>query len=211
MKFKNRVEAGKRLAALLQMHHGQADNVVIGLARGGILTAAEIAKELKLPLDIIVARKIGVPDQPDLVVGGLTSTGTLLYKEDLMQMLGLTQAALAEVVEVELSHARQLQGIYRAHCSDFDVRHKTVLLIDDGIVSCSPIRAAIAALRLAGARKIIVAVPVAPADSLDAISQEADEVVCLEMPEIFPGINFFYESYPTIEDAEIIALLTSHQ
>ena len=207
MKFKDRVDAGRQLADALESYQAKDDVVVIGLPRGGVVTAFEVAQILELALDIILTRKIGAPMQPELAVGALTQDGEPTFDQNLMEQLGLTQKDLEPVVAEERQEAKRRLQLYRGDKLPLDLNGKTVIMVDDGIATGATMRAAIKSARSLGAEKIVVAVPVSPADSLEKIKREVDDTVCLYVPAVFFGVGGFYEQFAQTEDEQVIRLL----
>jgi predicted phosphoribosyltransferase len=205
--FHDRIDAGKKLAKHLQQYAGQPDVVVIGLPRGGVVVAAEVARELQVSLDIIIPRKIGAPGQEELAVGALTEDGTVQLNEELMQILGLSSADLTQIIEREKQEAKRRLKLYRGNRPPRILKDKTVILVDDGIATGSTIQAAIASAYEEGAKKIIVAIPVGPAITIKELKKEVDEVVCLQMPESFLGVSQFYRNFAQTSDEKVIRLM----
>jgi len=207
IRFKNRVDAGKKLLPYLEKYKDAPDAVVIGLPRGGVPPAAVIAKGLHLPLDIIVTRKIASPIQPELALGALTQEGVPLFDQKLLSMVGMTQAQLEPIVQAEKKEAQRRLELYRGDRSPLDLTDKIAILIDDGIATGSTMLATIISARALGAKKVVVAVPVCPPDSLKKIQKEADEVICLDVPDLFWGVGGFYDSFAQTEDDEVVTIL----
>lgn len=207
MLFKDRVDAGKQLASRLTHYADAPDTLVIGLPRGGVVPAYEVAHALHVPLDIVVPRKIGAPDQPELAVGALTEDGIVMLDEKTMLLLDLKQSDLEHIIEVEKKEAQRRLTKYRAGKGERDFKNKTIIVVDDGIATGATMRAALASVRAHGVKKIVVAVPVAPKDSVDEIVQQADEFICLVTPDYFPGVGYFYQTFGQTTDDEVIALL----
>ena len=206
-RFKNRAEAGKKLATMLTAYRGNKSAIVIGLPRGGVVTAFEVAHALGLRLDIIVTRKIGAPGQPELAVGALTQDGEPMFNHDLMMRLQLVEGDLTPIVADERQETQRRLTLYRADRDPLDLHEKIAIIVDDGIATGATIRAAIKSARTLQAKKIVVAVPVCPPDVLETIKSEVDEVVCILMPPYFPGVGAFYEQFAQTEDASVIELL----
>lgn len=207
MKFKDRIDVGKKLAEALKKYRGDKDSIVIGLPRGGVVPAFEVADALGLPLDIIVTRKIGAPMQPELAVGALTQEGEPILDYDLMTTLGISASDLEQIIAAEIQEAKRRLHLYRGDREPLNLENKTAIIVDDGIATGATVLAAIKSARTLGAKKIIVAVPVSPQESLDKVAKEADEVICLFVPEIFYGVGGFYEEFLQTEDEQVIQLL----
>lgn len=205
--FKDRIDAGRKLAERLGQYAGDSNAIILALPRGGVPVAAEVAKELQLPLDIIVTRKIGAPFNEELAVGALSQDGHVLWNEKIMQMSNLTPEDLAATVAKETHEAQRRLELYRAGRTPLELAGKVVILIDDGIATGATMRAAIEYVRRAGAQKIVVAVPVAAADTIESIAPLVDEVVCVHTPRVFFGVGGFYQRFDQISDDEVIALM----
>ena len=208
MSFIDRADAGRKLASLLGKYKDMQDAIVIGLPRGGVVNAYEVAKELNLPLDIIVVRKIGAPMQPELAVGAISQEGDVLLDHAIMNMVGVKEQDLQIIIEDEKQEAQRRLEVYRHDRSPLDLKNKIVILVDDGLATGATMRAAILSARSMGAQKVVVAIPVSPKDTLVKIEQEADEVICLYVPELFWGVGGFYDSFLQTQDEEVIDLLS---
>jgi len=207
MMLKDRVEGGKRLADRILETEDLDGVVVLGLPRGGVVTAFEVAKVLDAPMDVVVTRKVGAPGQPELAVAALTSNGTVLYNEKLMEKLGIGIGDIEDTVAQEKKEARRRLDLFRGDRPPLDLEDKTVILVDDGIATGYTIKAALMSLRLSGAKRIIIAVPVLPPDTLMSLQELVDGIHYILMPEVFYSISQFYESFPEVKDAEVIALM----
>ena len=204
--FRDRADAGRRLAARLR--DVSLDNVVVlALPRGGVPVAAEVARALDAPLDIIVVRKLGVPDQPELAMGAIGEGGVRLVDERVVAMarVGSEQIAAVEVRErAELARrAAQFRGVRPR----VPLRERTALLVDDGIATGSTMRAACAVARAMGARRVVAATPVAPTDAIASLHEVADDVIAVESPRRFFAIGEFYDDFTQTTDAEVVQLL----
>lgn len=204
MLFQNRKKAGERLAEELKAYRDQPKTFVIGLARGGVVTAAAVAHELHLPLDVLVVRKVGAPDNQELALGAVTETGEGCFNEDLIGMLGVSKEYIKREVEKQKMVAQQRSKLYRSHRSGLPIEGQTVILVDDGIATGASIKVAIRYLRTKHAGKIILAVPVAAPDSLQTISNLVDKTYCLFSPSHFQAVGTFYQEFGQVEDEEII-------
>lgn len=208
MRFHDRIEAGHLLAQKLNQYKAQKQTIVLGLARGGVAVASEVAKGLLLPLNVVVPRKIGAPGNPELALGAILENGKGVFNASLIRMLGVSQAYLENEIEREKARAHQRIAFYRQHLPLPDIKGYTVILVDDGIATGATMLAVIQAMREEKAKRIIVAVPVAATDSLVTIRDRADEVVCLYHREDFGGVGLYYENFRQVEDDEVIDLLT---
>ena len=209
MLFRDRLDAGLRLAAQLQAYRGAPDTVVLGIPRGGIVVAAAIAHALDLPLGICPVRKVGAPGNPELAIGAVDDESGLIVDYELVHRFGLSEAALqgeAARQRRELRHwvaqaeAAAAQAVRRGD-------HETAILVDDGIATGSTAEAAIGALRRRGARRVVLAVPVAPKESIERLRLLVDECVCLATPDPFYAVGNFFDHWPQVTDAEVFALL----
>ena len=203
--FKDRIEGGMQLLPLLQRYAHTKNTIVVGLPRGGVVTAFAIAKGLGLPLDIVVPRKIGAPDQPELAVGALTEDGTVIFNNDIMRELNLSPDDLRNTIAQEKEEAIRRLTLYRAGKPPRNFKGKTVIVVDDGIATGATMRAALASLRAQGVSILIVAVPVGARDALTSL--DADEVHCPIVADYFPGVGYFYQSFAQTTDQEVIDLL----
>lgn len=203
--FKDRADAGRQLVPLLQHYKHAQNTMVVGLPRGGVVPAYEIAHALGLPLDIVVPRKIGAPSQPELAVGALTEDGTVIFNDEIMRTLGLSPEDVGSIIEAEKQEAQRRLNAYRANRGPRNFKDKTVIIVDDGIATGATMRAAIASVRAQGAKKIVVAVPVAQVEELAKI--DGDEIYCPLKVDYFPGVGAFYELFPQTTDQEVIELL----
>jgi len=207
VRFKDRRDAGKKLVSKLEKYKNNPDAIVIGLPRGGVVTALEVAKALQLPLDIIVPRKIACPMQPELAVGALTQEGEPFFDEKLMRSMGVTKKDLQEVVQRERKEAARRIALYRENRPPLDLENKIAIIVDDGIATGATMLAAIKSAKNLGAQKIVAAVPVSPAESLKKIEKEVDEVIFLDTPAPFWGVGGFYDLFLQTEDDEVVAIM----
>jgi putative phosphoribosyl transferase len=207
MTFADRTEAGRRLARRLG-HLRDADVVVLGLPRGGVPVAYEIARSLRAPLDVIVVRKLGVPSQPELAMGAVGEDGVRVVNPDVVAMARVDAAELAAVEKAETARlVRRLERL-RAGRPRTPVSGRTVVIVDDGIATGSTVRAACQVARAHGAVRIVLAVPVAPAGAQQAMADVADEVISLRTPARFWSIGQWYEDFSPVPDSVVNDLLT---
>jgi predicted phosphoribosyltransferase len=209
MIFRDRVDAGQKLTAVLGRYRGVKGTIVIALPRGGVVVGAEVAKALDLPLDIVVPRKIGAPGNEEFAIGALTEAGEVVWNEEALALTHPTEEYKRETIAAEQQEAQRRLATYRGNRPPRNVKGKTVLLVDDGIATGATTRAAIRTLRAEGAQRIVLAVPVAAADSIAALRSEADEIVCLHAPQWFGAVGAFYDVFDQTTDEEVIALLRS--
>lgn len=208
--FANRQDAGKQLAKKLAAYKNHHNAIVIGLPRGGVITAAEVANELQLPLDILVPRKIGAPFNSELALGAVAQDGTVVWNEELLHNLHLNPEDLRETIRKERAESHRRLGLYRRGRKPLILNDKVVIIVDDGIATGATMRAAVAYAKEQGALKIVVVTPVAAAEIAEQLSLEADDVVSILLPETFLGISAFYRRFPQTTDDEVIALMARH-
>ncbi len=205
--FRDRREAGQVLAARLGAYADRPDVLVLGLPRGGVPVAFEVARELEAQLDIFLVRKLGVPGREELAMGAIASGGVRVINEDVVQALEIPMARIEAAAEAEQRELERREQAYRGNRPEAVVRGKTAILIDDGLATGSSMRAAVAGLRLLGPARIVVAVPVAPAETCELLKQEVDEVVCAATPEPFIGVGAWYADFEQTSDEEVRSLL----
>ncbi len=204
--FPDRRAAARRLASKLTAYAGRSDAVVVGLPRGGVVTAFEIADQLHLPLDIVVVRKLGTPGQEELAMGAVARNITIV-NEEVVKMLRIAKSTVDEIAKKERDEVTRRESELRGARPPFDMKGKTVIVADDGLATGSTMRAAVVALRRRNPAKIILAVPVAPPDVLKHFQNEVDEVICLAMPQPFGAVAFWYDSFEPVSDREVVDLL----
>ena len=205
--FSNRAEAGQLLAEKLDKYAGREDVIVLGLPRGGVPVAYEVARRLGVPLDVFIVRKLGVPGFEELALGAIASGGVRVLNEDVVRALPNANELIESVTRRELAELARREQIYRDGRTAPDIGGRTVILVDDGLATGATMRAAVAALRQLGAAKIVVAVPVGAADTCREIEQEVDETVCAMAPEWFQAVGQFYEDFSQTSDDEVRELL----
>jgi predicted phosphoribosyltransferase len=204
--FRNRTDAGRRLADLLDDHDVRAD-VVLAIPRGGLPVGRAVADGLGVPLDVVAARKIGAPWNPELAVGAVASDGTVWLNESMLDDLDVSESYLEERTDVEHDAAREKVERYRADRPPLELDGKTVVIVDDGVATGATTIACIRQVRDAGAERVILAVPVAPPDTVERLRREADEVVCVETPPHFGAVGQFYDSFRQVSDEEAMTYL----
>ena len=207
MIFIDRTDAGRRLAEKLAGYANRADVVVLGIPRGGVPVALEVAKRLSAPLDIFLLRKLGVPGHEELAFGAIASGGVRLLDHAVIGALGISDEDIERVTSAERKELKRREKAYRGDRPSLNVTGKTVIVVDDGIATGSSMRAGIQALRQLQPARIVVAVPVAPIRTCNQLRSEADAVVCVLMPQSFYAIGQFYEDFSQISDEEVLALL----
>ena len=208
MSFKNRIEAGRKLATALAAYRNQHP-VVLALPRGGVPVAAEVASALKAPLDLILVRKIGVPTQPELAMGAVVDGGEpiIVRNEDVIGLAGISESDFKVVCDSELAEIERRRQRYLGTRPRAEVTARTAIVIDDGVATGATTRAALQATRRRKPKRLVLAVPVAPTDTLSALRSDADDVVCLEDHEFFGAIGFYYRDFRQVSDEEVIKVL----
>lgn len=206
--IKDRRDAGRRLAQALNAYRGRRDLLVLALPRGGVPVAVEVARVLDAPLDLILARKLGTPGQPELAMGAVASGGAQVVNADIVASLGIADDELKLVVERETRELERREQDYRGARPRPPVAGKCVILVDDGVATGATVRAAVAALRSQQPARLVIAVPVAPPDTVERLRRDADEVVCPETPEPFIAISRWYVDFPQLSDGDVRELLT---
>jgi len=205
--YRNRCEAGRLLAAELVRYKSKADVVVLGLTRGGVPVAAEVAAALQAPLDVVVVRKLGVPFQPELAMGALAGEGTEVLDKELIHALRLGQEDVAAVMARERAEVERRERLYRGGRPPLDLKDHTAIVVDDGLATGSTMLAAVAFVRKRLARRIVMAVPVASVEALEKLREKVDECICLAAPDPFFAVGDWYWTFLPTEDAEVIKLL----
>jgi len=204
--FRDREQAGKTLAQALKGLDGD-EVVVLAIPRGGVVVGSEVAKELGATLDVIVTRKIGAPGEPEFALGAVTQTGEVILDEPSIDMLHVPQDYLDREVASQREEVKDRMRRFRGDRPIPSLKGKVVVIVDDGIATGNTILAALRSVRMQGARSVIVAVPVGPAETIAKLTGEADRVVCLETPEPFFAIGQFYSEFNQVEDDEVRRIL----
>ena len=207
MIFPDRIEAGRALAARLAAYKTSGDILVLALPRGGVPVAFEVASALSAPLDIFVVRKLGVPGHPELAMGAIASGGVRVLNEGVVRQLGIGQDVIEAVAADEEQELKRREQTYRGGHDRQTVAGRTVILVDDGLATGSTMRAAVVALRKQHPEKIVVAVPVAAAETCNELQKEVDVVVCAETPEPFFAVGAWYQDFSQTSDDEVHELL----
>ncbi len=207
--FQDRRDAGRQLAERLAFLKDEPNVIVLGIPRGGVVVAAEIARALAAPLDVFLAHKLAAPFNPELAIGALTSDDQVLLDEGLVSELRLSEKEIAQEVEHQRKEIARRLNLFRKARPPLDVNAKTVVLADDGVATGSTTLAALRALRRHQPARLILAIPVGPPDTVARLARECDEVVALATPEPFWAVGRFYLHFDQTEDAEVIALLRS--
>lgn len=207
MIFQNRQEAGLELIPELWRFCGKQDVVILGLPRGGVVVAYEVANALNITLDIIVPRKIGSPDNPEFAIGAITEDGEGIFNRDVIDMYRIPWEYIEKEVAKQIKEASRRLKAYRGNSPLAVLKDKTVIIVDDGIATGSTMLAAIKSVKNRGAKKIIVAVPVASRESISKIKKIVDKVICLQPHLCFGAVGACYEDFTQVTDAEVISLL----
>jgi len=205
-KFKNREEAGKRLAEELSEFQGK-DVVVFAIPRGGVVTAYEIAKALDAPLDLIIPRKIRAPSNPELAIGAVTENGTTILNNGLIAGLRIPESYIECEKERQIEEIKRRVKTYKGESPPTNLEGKTVILVDDGIATGATVRAAIHSVKRNRPSTIVIAIPVGPPDTIEKLRVEVDRLICLVSCEPFFAIGQFYENFSQVEDRYVIDLL----
>lgn len=211
MPFIDRNDAGRRLAKALASYKGRKP-VVLALPRGGVPVAAQVADALNAPLDLVLVRKIGVPFQPELAMGAVVDgvSPLTVRNEEVITLSGISEQEFANARDHELAEIERRRKTYLGNRPHPDLAARVVIVVDDGIATGATTRAALQAMRLRKPSKLVLAVPVAPTDTLRKLAGEADEIVCLEDYVDFGAIGLFYSDFRQVSDAEVIELLAQH-
>jgi len=207
IRFRDRREAGRLLAARLTEYRELADVIVLGIPRGGVVVADEIARALAAPLDVFITRKIGAPGNEELAIGAVASDGTALLDRGMIQQLRISEHA---VEKLRIEQVREIQRrieIYRHDRPPLNLQDKTVILVDDGIATGATVIAALRALKQNKPKRIVLAVPVAPGAMVPQLRAECDTFVLLDAPEPFTAVGYFYQDFSQVTDEQVIQIL----
>jgi putative phosphoribosyl transferase len=208
MMFKDRRQAGRQLAAQLLRYTG-VDTVVLALPRGGVPVGYEVARALHAALDITVVRKVGAPGQPEFGIGAVVDGDypEEVLDEESVRLLSVSREYLDKQIGIALREIRRRQEVYRHGRAPMALKGRTVIVVDDGIATGGSMRVALRAARRAGPKRLVLAVPVAPPETIESLRAEVDDVVCLSTPEMFQAVGQFYEDFRQTTDDEVIRLL----
>jgi predicted phosphoribosyltransferase len=204
--FRDREDAGRRLAERL-LRYRHEDPVVLALPRGGVPVGAEISHALDAPLDVIIARKLGAPGQPELAIGAVAPGGVRLINERVVRWLSIPEDWIERAAEEELAEIERRMRRFRGERPAPEIRDRSVILVDDGIATGMTATAAIRAIRAEDPRKIVLAVPVCAKETFEKLSQEVDELIYLEIPDDLWAIGLWYRDFHQVPDEEVVALL----
>jgi putative phosphoribosyl transferase len=211
MVFADRVDAGRRLATALSDLVGDAESIVLGIPRGGVVVAAEIARVLRLPLDVFLARKLGVPGQEELAFGAVTADGARYLDEEIVRAARLSEAEVDRITHANRALLAEQARIYRAGRLPLQLVGKKAIMVDDGIATGASAYASVQAIRTLNPAQTILAVPVAPPSTSAWLQKCVDRFVCLDIPRDFQAVGQFYSRFAQVSDAEVIELLANHQ
>lgn len=204
--FSDRKDAGKQLASALT-DFSFKEGMVLAIPRGGVVVGYEIASALNFKLDVIIPRKIGTPDNPELAIGAVTEDGTMILDDSLIMYLGVSNDYIYQESERQKQEIRRRQNFYRQGVSEPEIKDKNVIVVDDGIATGYTMKAALASVRNRGAATLTVAIPVGPPSTIKELEGQADNIVCLYTPEYFQAIGQFYSDFSQTTDKEVIELL----
>lgn len=206
MLYRDRQDAGRALAERLKEYAAEKP-VIIALPRGGVVLGFEVAKALNAPLDIIVARKIGAPFNPEFGIGAIAPGGVSILHDEVIRRLNISKQEVEQIIEKETVEMNRRINLYRKNLPDLDLNNKTVIVVDDGIATGVSTMAAIASIKLMKPKKIILAVPVCPSDSVRKFEQQVDEFICLNARADFYAVGQYYDNFDQTTDEEVIDLL----
>jgi putative phosphoribosyl transferase len=206
-RFRDRADAGRRLAAALQGYTGRPDVLVLALPRGGVPVGYEVARALGAPLDVFVVRKLGLPGQPELAMGAIATGGVRVINPAVVESLGIPPHVIDAVAVREQAELERRERAYRGSRPAPDVRGRTVILVDDGLATGATMRAAIMALRSRAPARVVVAVPTAASETCEDLRDEVDELVCAETPPMFDAVGKWYDDFSETSDEDVRDLL----
>lgn len=207
MVFRDRADAGKRLAVELGHYRDRSNVLVLGLPRGGVVVAAEVARALHCPLDVLIVKKLGFPTNAELAVGAISETGAVVFNEDLIAVYGVSREYLDREAARKREEIDRRVSLYRGGRRGPELAGKTVILVDDGVATGATVKAAIASLRQERVARLVVAMPVAAPDAERELSQMADEWACLQAPFGFMAVGGYYQDFDQVEDDEVVEIL----
>ena len=206
-RFRDRYEAGRRLAGKLDRYKGQANVIVLGLARGGVPVAYEVAKSLGAPLDVFVVRKLGAPGHEELAMGAIATGGVRVLNMTVIRQLGIDEEFIEAAAIRETRELERREKLYRSDRAPLSMKDRTVILIDDGLATGTSMRVAITVARQQAAARVVVGVPVGAAETHRELLTEADDVHCVVMPADFYAVGLWYENFEQTSDEEVRDLL----
>lgn len=206
--FENRTDAGRKLAQALGAYAGRSDLIVLALPRGGVPVAYEVARALKAPLDLLIVRKLGTPGNPELAMGAIASGGASVLNRDVVSIYRISDEVIENAAAKERQELERRERLYRGDRPYPDIENRCIIVVDDGIATGATMRAGLAALRQRNPACIVVAVPLAPVDTVERLRAEVDEVVCLMTPEPFFAVGQGYRDFSQTTDDEVREILT---
>lgn len=205
--FRDRKDAGNQLAAKLKQYKDTKEVLVLALPRGGVVNGLEIARHLKAPLDVLIVRKIGFPGQPELAIGAVSETGTVVLNKSIISTYGVSEDYVqAETSRQKEEIARRVK-LYRQGKGLSELEGKTIILVDDGVATGATMKAAIATLKKEKIQKLVVALPVSPPETAKELMEMVDEYICLETPWNFMAVGGYYKDFRQISDEEVVKML----
>jgi len=205
--FRNRVDAGQQLVRKLRAYHERDNTIVLALPRGGVPVAAQIARTLKLPLDVWVVRKLGAPDQPELAMGAIASGGAVVMNSEVQAQFADQPDLIAKIAEREQQELQRRELAYRGERGPLTIKDCITIIVDDGAATGATMRAAVQALQASRPKHIVVALPVCSVEAQSMLEEEADEVICLNVPRTFFAVGQWYEEFDQTTDEEVCRLL----
>lgn len=206
-RFRDRRDAGIKLAQKLMGYANRTDVIILALPRGGVPVAYEVALALNAPIDVFIVRKLGLPGREELAIGAIASGGVRVVNNDITRILNVPDEVINMVARRELEELQRREQAYRGRYSALDVHDRTVILVDDGLATGASMRAAVIGVRAQHPARIVIAVPTAAPQVCDAFEFEVDEMVCAMTPEPFQGVGKWYEEFPQMNDEEVRVLL----
>ncbi|MBI2845106.1 MAG: phosphoribosyltransferase [Chloroflexi bacterium] len=207
MVFQDRQEAGRLLAKELTAYQNRDDVLILGIPRGGVVVAYEVAQALRAPLEVYITRKIGAPQNPELAIGAVSSDGNMVIDRGLVKSLGVADNYIAQEATKETAEIQRRLRRYRGEGPGPQIADKTVIVVDDGIATGATVAATLQSLRKSQPKELILAIPVAPRDTLERFKDQADKVICLYPADVFWAVGSFYLEFGQTSDEEVIALL----
>jgi putative phosphoribosyl transferase len=206
--FRDRLHAGRLLAEKMRDYVRYPDLLILGLPRGGVPVAFEVAKALQAPLDVFLVRKLGVPGQEELAMGAIASGGVRVLNKEMVRALNIPEGVIERITAREQRELERREGAYRGNRPRYEVHDRAVVLVDDGLATGASMRAAVAALRQQEPRRIVVAVPTAAPDTCESFEDQVDEIICATTPQPFLSVGTWYEDFSQTSDEEVRELLT---
>ena len=206
-RFRDRREGGKLLASVLRHFHGRSDAIVVGLPRGGVVTASAVADELDLPLDVLVVRKLGAPGHEELAIGAIGPGGIRVLNGDIVGVFGYSAEEIDDLTARESLELDRQERSIRGHRLPLDLGGKTVIIVDDGMATGATMRAAVDVARAARAAHIVAAAPVGSAEACESVRGKVDDLVCVSVPDPFAAVGYWYDEFPQVEDGKVMELL----